>query len=158
MEDTHYHLIQIQPFSYLVFTFSLFSPSLSFHQQFVLSYISALLILLPKLTTCQMFWLWALVCLKGGPEFVSACKLKGTLHYLAAFVADWTRLTERRQVMALSASTNWNTARRSPQAWQDRCLLALERKQTKKELRFKLIHAVQPRLAPLSVLLGYATK
>ncbi len=147
MEDTHYHLIQIQPISSLVFTFSLFfSPSLSFHQQFVLSYISALLFLLPNLTICQMFWLWALDCLKGWPEFVSACKLKGALHYLAAFVAEWTRPTGRRQVMALSASINWNIARRSPQAWQDRCLLALERKQAKKELCFKLIHAVQPPL------------
>lgn len=139
----------------------LFLPSLALLTSAIirLLYISVLLFFLPKVDNTSDVMALGTHLFKRMIRGV--CKLKGTLHYLAAFVVDWKSLTERRQVMALSEGPNWNIVRRSPQAWQDRCLLALERKQAKKKaLLFKLIHAVQHILATSSVLLSeeYAIK
>lgn len=140
----------------------LFPPSLALLTSAIirLLYISALLFFLPKVDNTSDVMALGTHLFKRMIRGV--CKLKGTLHYLAAFVVDWKSLTERRQVMTLSVSPNWNIVRRSPQAWQDRCLLALERKQAKKKkaVLFKLIHAVQHILATSSVFLSeeYAIK
>lgn len=84
----------------------LFPPSLALLSSAIicLLYISVLLFFLPEVDNTSDVMALGTHLFKRMIRGV--CKLKGTLHYLAAFVVDWKSLTERRQVMALSVSPN----------------------------------------------------